>query len=134
MNLFAYGTLMWPEVLESVMGRRVAGTEAVLADYVRLRVKDQHYPAVVQSAGDSTKGLLYRGLTTEEFRCLDAFEGEEYDRIEADIAGTRAFVYVLSSRWRHIAEPKRWHPEELRPEMLARFCADYKGWSDLEDL
>ncbi len=132
MNLFAYGTLMWPEVLESVAGRRMAGTRVVLEGYTRLRVKGQHYPVVVPSDGDSVEGTLYTGLTPAEFQCLDRFEGVEYERIEIDFAGTAAFVYVLSDDWKSIAASEPWNPEDLRPEHLAAFCSEYKGWRDLQ--
>lgn len=131
MNLFAYGTLMWPEVLESVIGRRPAGEPAVLSGFRRLRVKGEHYPAMVRSAGDSVEGVLYRGLTDEEFRHLNLFEGAEYNRAEVHVNGSPAITYLLSNDWKHIAESRRWEPEHLRPEHLAAFCAEYKGWSDL---
>ena len=71
MNLFAYGTLMWPGVLEAVTGRRLKGVNAILEGYIRLRVKGQHYPVVVPSPGDSVEGILYSGLTEGELRALD---------------------------------------------------------------
>jgi gamma-glutamylcyclotransferase (GGCT)/AIG2-like uncharacterized protein YtfP len=129
MNLFAYGTLMWPEILESVMGRRMAGEKMVLAGYTRLRVKGQHYPVILQSLEDSVEGVLYTNLTAEEFQSLDAFEGVEYDRTEVCISGTPAFVYVLSDDWKHIADSKPWKPEDLAADELAQFCSDYKGWA-----
>lgn len=123
---------MWPEVLESVMGRRLAGTRAVLNGYTRRRVKGQHYPVVYPAAEDAVEGVLYEGLTAQEFRALDAFEGAEYDRVELDFDGTPAFVYVLSDDWKHIADSRCWKPEDLQPEHLAQFCSDYKGWNDLQ--
>lgn len=132
MNLFAYGTLMWPDILEAVMGRRMAGRHAVLAGYTRLRVKGQHYPAAVPAPDESVEGTLYTGLTPKEFEALDRFEGREYDRIEVDIGGTPVFVYVLAEEWRHIADSSPWTPADLLPEQRAAFCAEYKGWSDLQ--
>lgn len=129
MNLFAYGTLMWPEVLEAVMGRRMAGEKVTLAGYKRLRVKGQHYPVMLESPDDSVNGVLYNGLTEEEFHCLDAFEGVEYDRTEVALGEGTAFAYVLSNDWKHIADSCLWKPEQLRPEELAMFCEEYKGWS-----
>ena len=46
MNLFAYGTLMVPEVLRAVTGREFTWREAVLRGYVRLTVRGQSYPGV----------------------------------------------------------------------------------------
>jgi gamma-glutamylcyclotransferase (GGCT)/AIG2-like uncharacterized protein YtfP len=129
MNLFAYGTLMWTDVLEAVMGRRLEGEKRVLAGYKCLCVKGQHYPAILQSLEDSVEGVLYANLTADEFQSLDAFEGEEYERIEVCIDGTPAFVYVLSEDWKHIVDSNIWKPEVLTAEALAQFCSDYKGWA-----
>ncbi|MDF7807002.1 gamma-glutamylcyclotransferase [Pontiellaceae bacterium B12219] len=128
MNLFAYGTLMWPEVLEAVTGRRLAGEKTVLAGYTRLRVKDQLYPVIIPSLDDAVEGVLYRNLTAKEFQALDAFEGEEYDRTAVCIGGTPAFVYVLSEDWKHIADSAPWNPEDFAADELAQFCSGYKGW------
>ncbi|MDZ8117982.1 gamma-glutamylcyclotransferase family protein [Pontiella agarivorans] len=130
MNLFTYGTLMWPEVLESVIGRRLTGTRAVLEGYIRLRVKGQHYPVAVRSPEDAVEGTLCTGLFPEELQCLDRFEGVEYDRVETDFDGTAAWVYVLSKDWKSIAAPTLWKPADLRPEHLAAFCAEYRGWGE----
>jgi gamma-glutamylcyclotransferase (GGCT)/AIG2-like uncharacterized protein YtfP len=131
MNLFTYGTLMWPEVMKAVSGRRPAGEDAVLAGYRRLRVKGEVYPVIVPSADDSVEGLLYRGLDEEALRRLDRFEGEEYERVEVQVGAETAYAYVLSKHCRHIAEDTPWQPEQLAPEHIAAFCSDYKGWLDL---
>ena len=122
---------MWPEVLEAVTGKRMTGTKTVLEGYTRRRVKGEHYPVVIRSLEDSVEGVLYEGLTEEAFRALDIFEGEAYERVAHAVNGTLAFVYVLSDDWKHIAEFRAWHPEDVQPEHLAAFCSEYKGWDDL---
>lgn len=122
---------MWPEVLQAVMGRRLEGEPATLEGYTRLRVIGQHYPVIVVSLDDSVAGILYQGLTADEFGRLDAFEGEEYDRIGVCLGDAKAFAYVLSDDCRHIAAPEPWHPEQLTPGQLASFCSEYKGWSEV---
>jgi gamma-glutamylcyclotransferase (GGCT)/AIG2-like uncharacterized protein YtfP len=128
MNLFAYGTLMWPHVLEAVIGRHLSGAPAVLEGYLRRRVKGECFPAVIASSGSCVAGILYCGLTAEEFEQLDRFEGEEYVRRSEPINGCEVQVYVLSERWNHLAEPDAWVPEDLDPIQLDAFCREYKGW------
>lgn len=129
MNLFAYGTLMWPAVLQSVIGRRLEGTQAVVQGYQRFRIKNQDYPGLMPSAGDEVVGMLYSDLSASEFHHLDRFEGEEYDRVTVQINGVDAEVYVLAERWCHIADEQIWNPDRMTPERLASFCKEYKGWS-----
>jgi gamma-glutamylcyclotransferase (GGCT)/AIG2-like uncharacterized protein YtfP len=131
MNLFAYGTLMWPEVLKAVVGRRMEGEKATLAGYTRLRVKGQHYPVIIQSLEDSVEGVLYSGLTREEFQYLDTFEGVAYDQVEVKIGEIQTQVYVLSNDWKHLATSEIWKPEQLKPEHLAEFCQEYKAWTEV---
>jgi gamma-glutamylcyclotransferase (GGCT)/AIG2-like uncharacterized protein YtfP len=124
MNLFAYGTLMWPEVLEAVIGRPLSGTPAVLRGFVRIRVKGELYPALLDShCNDVVEGMLYRDLTEKEFRSLDRFEGGEYDRKEVCVGAEQAHTYVLSHTWRHIADPRPWRPEDMREEYITAFCS-----------
>jgi gamma-glutamylcyclotransferase (GGCT)/AIG2-like uncharacterized protein YtfP len=133
MRLFAYGTLMWPEVLEAVIGRQLDGSPATLSGYLRLRVKGEHFPAVIPSEQDDVEGVLYENLCAEDFRLLDRFEGEEYDRKGVRIEDMDAQVYVLAARWHHLAEQQPWYASEMQPEHLAAFCQAYKGWRDLDD-
>jgi gamma-glutamylcyclotransferase (GGCT)/AIG2-like uncharacterized protein YtfP len=128
MNLFAYGTLMWPEVLEAVIGKHLDGVPAVLHGYVRLRVKGEHYPAVVPSGSRSVEGLLFKDLSDTDFEHLDRFEGEEYERTAVSLNGIEVQVYVLSDASRDIADCVPWRPEDMKAHHLTAFCREYKGW------
>ena len=123
-NLFAYGTLMWPEVLQAIIGRRIEGEPAVLKGYQRLRVKGAHYPVIVPSAEHAVEGKLYVGLSKRELGALDAFEGEEYDRNTVRVGGMRAQAYVLSPEWRHVASSEPWEPEQFKPEHFGSLGLD----------
>lgn len=124
-HLFAYGTLMWPEVLEAVIGRAPSGTPVTLHGFLRLRVKEEFYPALVDShSHDVVDGVLYLDLTEAEFRHLDRFEGKEYDRREVCVGTQPAHVYVLNDNWRHIADPRPWRPEDVKKQQLEAFCAE----------
>jgi len=131
MNLFAYGTLMWPEVLESVIGRPMTGIPATLDGYRRVRIKGAHYPAIFSSCDDDVAGVLYDGLSQADFRKLDRFEGQEYERLTVCVAVKEAEVYVLSPACMHLADGRSWHPDQMEAEHLEAFCAEYKGWRDL---
>jgi len=130
MNLFAYGTLMWPDVLETLLGRRLKGNPAAIEGFVRLRVKGEHYPAIVPSPTGEVEGVLYGGLSQVEFDRLDRFEGEEYERTEVFVGASTAMVYVLTDEWKHIAEPGPWFPEHVEPKNLAALCSEYNGWTE----
>lgn len=58
---------------------------AVLHGYCRHRVEGADYPAVVREDGHSVRGVYVTGLTDENMRKLDYFEGSEYERITVDV-------------------------------------------------
>lgn len=126
-NLFAYGTLMWPEVFEAVVGRRLPSVPVVLRGFKRLRVKNACYPAIVRSPDDEVEGVIYRGLSGEEMRRLDAFEGAEYQRIECEVHDTRVSVYVFVDAFRARLEDAPWKPESIDDESRARFSREIRG-------
>jgi gamma-glutamylcyclotransferase (GGCT)/AIG2-like uncharacterized protein YtfP len=89
--LFVYGTLMAPEVVQTLIGRAPVGRPARLVDrsYARHPVKDHVFPGLIRrvnqdgggdgDGGDSgVCGILYNDLNADEMTRLDAFEGEEY--------------------------------------------------------
>jgi gamma-glutamylcyclotransferase (GGCT)/AIG2-like uncharacterized protein YtfP len=132
MNLFAYGTLMWPEVLADVIGRSVEGEPAILHDARRLRVNDQVYPSLVSSEGFEVEGVIYFDLTESEIAALDRFEGSEYERrlvaIEATGGPFEAAVYFSSERGMALLEKDEWHPEQLSQTLVDHFRNTYKEW------
>ena len=142
-GLFAYGTLLFPEVLRAVTGRRLAGRPATLDRFVRRGVTGELFPAVVEANdGDSVRGLLYLELDERDWRTLDRFEGALYERCAVIVrceSGVRpgpssrapspaadechAFTYVLGETSRHRLGPDAWDEESFAREHLAALVA-----------
>ena len=80
--LFAYGTLMVPEVVWRLLGHPLDSERAEVRGFKRFRVKDAVYPGVVASEpSDSVSGMLLSGLSESDWETLDRYEGSEYDRV-----------------------------------------------------
>ncbi|KAH7925495.1 hypothetical protein BV22DRAFT_1088955 [Leucogyrophana mollusca] len=93
---FFYGTLMHPEILKRVIGNDGSHLKicpALLSDYTRHQIKHADYPGIVPYSKSramfdhdlgleerSVRGSLVTGLSTEDMRLLDVFEGNEYTR------------------------------------------------------
>jgi len=90
---FVYGTLMAPQVLKVLIGRVPDLLEsATLSNYCRYPVKGQVFPGMIPCSSNnsndniqwiaptSTTGMLLQGLSDDELRVLDWFEGDEYVR------------------------------------------------------
>ncbi|MDT3438576.1 MULTISPECIES: gamma-glutamylcyclotransferase family protein [unclassified Pseudofrankia] len=76
--LFAYGTLMFGDIVEALLGRRPAFTAAVIAGWRAARLPGRVYPGLVPAAGRRASGLLLSGLCAAEWALLDDFEGDAY--------------------------------------------------------
>lgn len=106
-RLFSYGTLQLPAVQQSTFGRLLHGEADALIGYRRGMVKiddpevvatsGEAYHPIVEASGDArdtVAGTVF-AISAEELARADAYEVDDYRRVEADLAsGRRAWVYV----------------------------------------
>jgi gamma-glutamylcyclotransferase (GGCT)/AIG2-like uncharacterized protein YtfP len=114
-RLFAYGTLMEPEVLQGILGRTLPCLPATLADHRRCRVPGEDYPALIPAPGETCSGLLLSGLGNEDWRRLDAYEGLCYIRepVLVRVASGEVFscqVYRWKLEYRDLLTDREWRP------------------------
>ncbi|KAG2131355.1 hypothetical protein DEU56DRAFT_814097 [Suillus clintonianus] len=95
-SAFFNGTLMHPEILKRVLGHdgsQLQMCPALLLDYTRHQVKNEDYPGILPYSRSramfdhdlnpeerSVRGSLVTGLSEEDIRLLDIFEGNQYTR------------------------------------------------------
>jgi gamma-glutamylcyclotransferase (GGCT)/AIG2-like uncharacterized protein YtfP len=124
-HLYAYGTLQVPEVLELVIGRRVASRPGELEGYARYRLHNRVYPAIMERPGGRVTGLVYLGLDAREMECLDAYEGPLYERrtltLRADGEQIEAITYVLGNEHRELMSKHPWDLEAFSRDHLADY-------------
>ncbi len=125
-QLFCYGSLQVAEVIHAVIGRAPEGVAASLADHALFRVCDVTYPGVAPVAGATAPGMVYDGLTDDEFARLDHFEGEPYVRGTrpvhlADGTTTHAWVYLLPPENLHWLTNEPWDLDSFRRDGLKEF-------------
>jgi gamma-glutamylcyclotransferase (GGCT)/AIG2-like uncharacterized protein YtfP len=131
--LFAYGTLMDPEILTAVTGHARRGCPARLAGYRRFLVRGTQYPAVVPAMGRRVSGILYRGVSRRDWSRLDRFEGGLYRRqlVRVQIEGggwVSATVYVLRDEHRQLLSNRPWDFALFQREGKRQFAAEYEGF------
>ncbi|KAF9485203.1 hypothetical protein BDN70DRAFT_679573 [Pholiota conissans] len=111
-NSFFYGTLMHPKILKAVIkndGSHLQLSPAVILDYTRHKVKGADYPGVLPfKRGEklfthtlsreerSVRGTLVKGLTEQDIKYLDEFEGTEYTREPVEAHPLEPFVDLSS--------------------------------------
>jgi len=131
-TVFCYGTLVWPEVVEAVTGQRFCCARAVLPGFVRFRLRDEVYPAVVARAGAETDGRVWLGVDTRALARLDAFEGQLYERRALPVRGDGgetfpAWTYVLHPRAHGRLSDEPWDRDAFAARHLAAFLAGFRG-------
>lgn len=137
-HVFAYGTLMIPQVMQMVTGHQPVCEPALLPGYARYGLRGETYPALVQEAIRATDGVLWRAVDAESLDRLDAFEGDWYERTTVQVllgdppseaSTTEALVYVLVETQRHRLNHRRWSRDRFETHHLPQFLKDYRGFA-----
>jgi len=133
MNLFAYGTLMFPEIWERVVGGEFRHVPATVHGFSVYRAAGQLFPVMVAAGEhDSVAGIVIYDPTAAELATLDAYESEIYERIDvsavlADGRIERAQAYLLPAAMRHLASREAWTADWFRREAMAAYMKQC-GW------
>lgn len=137
-DLFVYGTLLLPAVIEALIGRVPARLPATLHDYRRYRLTGKVFPAISVQPAARVDGLIYRGLDHGERLTIDAFESDIYNRqcIQArTVRGevVTADAYVLNDDHAGLLQrAPAWSLEEFTSRSGAayvRMCVDFRACS-----
>ena len=121
-SVFTYGTLQIPEVMFAVTGSNFKSTPAKLNGYLRLKIKDTTYPAIIKKNNCSVDGELYRNIDQKTLILLDQFEDICYERLLVNVnvaeKKEKAFVYVWKNEYKNQLSDKEWSLEEFKRKYL----------------
>lgn len=106
MNLFVYGTLLFPEIRNLVGRRQFQSTDATLEGFEIYRVKNAVYPGIVKQDGGIVPGQILSHITPAEINFFDQYEDDFYQRItvavttpdESEISAECYAVPLITSR------------------------------------
>ncbi len=131
MHVFTYGSLMYRAVWERVIPGAHPARGGAIHGYVRRRITNEVYPALVGAGPESTvRGVVYADVSESELATVDRFEdeGELYRRIPVSVAlddGTvlEAWAYVFLHPERVDDSP--WDVEQFEAQGLETFLNTY---------
>jgi gamma-glutamylcyclotransferase (GGCT)/AIG2-like uncharacterized protein YtfP len=93
--LFAYGTLLFPQVLRALIGRVPQSHAVCISGWRVAALKDRIYPGLVASSEGIAHGRLLVGLSADEWRLLDNFEDPKYELRQMTLSsGHDGLAYV----------------------------------------
>lgn len=78
MNLFAYGSLAIPEVLQALTGKVFSAQPARLSGYRRFSLQERIYPGIIPYKGGWTDGQLFTDLDASSAQLVASFEDSIY--------------------------------------------------------
>ena len=135
MDIFTYGTLMFPSVMKAVTGHEFPSKKACVKNFARFKVKGESYPGLTPLEGAVTEGSLYRGVDALSVSRLDDFEGEIYERTEIPAytlegESLTAQTYVIKARYRDRLSSTEWDSKYFEKADLLEFMNTYRGFVD----
>lgn len=125
-QVFVYGTLLVPEMMQVVTGRPHSAVAATAQDYARSFIRDRVYPGIIAESGGRVAGLVYMDVDAQAIERLDYFEGPEYVRQTlpiqlADGAIASAEAYVVPVERRDILNGEAWRLSDFVARGLDEF-------------
>lgn len=110
--LFVYGTLMDPDMVAAVTGRRfaeLAPEPATLVGFTVERAAGKPYPILVPCEGGRAKGLLLHGFSEGDMARLQAYETDSYTcadvTVETPAGPVAACVFLPTAALASSGEP-----------------------------
>lgn len=136
MNIFTYGTLMDPEIMETVSGGHFNAQKILLKHYRRKKVQGEVYPGIVREEHCLLAGIVYLGVDAQALARLDRFEGPQYARCDVTLscengAELGAQAYVIKEEHVFELSDEDWSFEVFLKSGKAKFKADYRGFDEL---
>jgi gamma-glutamylcyclotransferase (GGCT)/AIG2-like uncharacterized protein YtfP len=134
MHVFAYGTLMFPEVWREVTGLNSVGVEGLLQGFAAYRVRDAVFPGIIRSPGSVVPGILYCDVPPAPVDQLDRFEDDFYVREQVTVKTLdgrlhEAEAYVVLPKNSHVLTTEIWTRESfLASGGLEEFVANFAGF------
>lgn len=133
-NLFAYGTLLFPEVWERVVGGKYRQAPASVRGMAVYRAAGKLYPVMMAGKpSDLARGIVIYDLSAGSLAALDHYEAAFYERIEvaavlSDGSGeVMAQAYLLPESHRQLASDELWDAEAFQREAMDDYFR-YLGW------
>lgn len=130
-DFFAYGSLIFPEIMYEVTGCRLKTKDAVLKNYSRYLVEEACYPGITKNKGSYITGKLYSELSQTAFKALDDFEGKLYRRIEVEIVTEfetlRAQTFAIAPKYEGRLSNQPWSPNLFRKKHFDAFLQEIKS-------
>jgi len=127
-DVLTYGSLMFEPVWSAVVTGRYSSRAVRVDGWQRYVIPGEDYPGAVLSAGSSMTGVVWEGVGAEYLARLDAFEGDQYERVRVLVEPESRPAWIYAWRGARPLASTLWDPDAFaQREVMARFLASYLG-------
>ena len=133
MNLFVYGTLVFPELYTAITNRQRKKYKAILKGYKRVSLENLPFPALVKASEHTQPGFLIKNIEPEELLLLIDYEGDmyEYEQLEVqlDHSVCDAIVFLLKPEFEGLISGEEWDMDgfsKLHLDSYLRECRRFR--------
>lgn len=132
MHLFAYGTLLIPDIWHLAAGRGCLSEEAVLRGHLIRRVREADFPGILEAGPDAeVPGRVFLDLDPDTIARLDAYESDFYERRQVTVQVAerelRAAAYVVPEARAAILSDEEWSLDWFREHAFTDYYRRLKG-------
>lgn len=123
-NVFVYGTLQFPQIVERLTGKIFVGVPATLNGFKRCLVKGADYPAICEKQGAFVKGKLLKNVDENSMHKFTIFEGDEYERRVVEVCCENEMIKAVTFVWREnigLLEEKDWDENQFKNYSLKKY-------------
>lgn len=125
-SLFVYGSLLFPEVLEAILGRVPDSRQAATWGWRVARLNNRSYPVLTPNDGIA-HGRVLTDLSYEEWRTIDEFEDSAYElRPIGLVDGSSALAYLCRESPATVLP--NWSIEEFKASELSDYVSMCRKW------
>jgi len=132
-DVLTYGSLMFDPVWSAVVTGQYSSRRVRVDGWQRYVIPGEDYPGAVVSAGSSMEAILWEGVDAEDLARLDAFEGDQYERVPVIIGPAARPAWIYAWRGARPLASALWDPDVFaQREVMSRFLASHLG-TDIVD-
>lgn len=122
MNVFVYGSLLFPEIAEGLCGKKLKSEAASLSGYSRFALKGADYPAIIKKSNSTVEGKVLLNLDENAIYLLTFYEGDEYGMAPVKVETSSGIIDAVAFVWmggNEFLEDFDWDEDQFESESLA---------------
>lgn len=126
MNIFTYGSLMFPEVMKALTGQEFSFEDVTIVNFERRGIIGKEYPGLCEKIGSSVNGRVWFSVDEMSIQILDSFEDSIYERRVVNIKSSNsglveANIYVVPLANEYMLTLEPWDEYYFKNELLAEY-------------